>query len=109
MRPVIEYGCQVWVDASKTQLNRLNRIQTRAPARALSVHRCTSRIAMDAELSLAPLHVRRETLLLRYIARIEQRPRHILQHRFRHLLAHPMHKLGVRRVPAFTRYQRLLA
>ena len=71
VRPVLEYACVVWNDASehlKTSL--IDSIQHRVLARAMGVRRATSREALEVETGVEPLELRRRMITARTYQRL---------------------------------------
>ena len=71
VRPVVEYACVIWNDASeylKTAL--IDNIQHRVLARAMGVRRATSREALEVETGVEPLEMRRKMLTARTYAKL---------------------------------------
>ncbi|MEW8088496.1 MAG: reverse transcriptase domain-containing protein, partial [Candidatus Thiodiazotropha endolucinida] len=69
IRSKMDYGCQAYATASKTQLVRLDRIQASALRIATGAYRGTSNFSLEAECNIMPLAYRREELKLKYYAR----------------------------------------
>ena len=81
VRPVMEYGCQVWLGAPPMAREPLERVQHRALVLASSAWQSTPREALEVLLHVQPLEIRWSMLLLRWEARILRMPS-----------THPLHK-----------------
>jgi len=63
VRPIYDYACQVWNDASESSKHSiLDSLQHRLLARAMGVRRGTSALALQVEAGIAPLSERRRFL-----------------------------------------------
>ena len=69
IRSKLDYGCQAYASASKTQLNRLDRIQSAALRIATGAYKSTGNIDVQIECCVPPLALRREEFILKYWAR----------------------------------------
>ena len=71
IRPVLEYGSEIWVP-TKTQSDALERIQLEAARRVLGCFGKASSVAILAELGLQPLRERRLQARVRWYSRLRQ-------------------------------------
>ena len=69
IRSKLDYGCQAYASASKSQLARLDRIQSAALRIVTGAYRSTSITDLQVECCVPPLELRREELILKYWAR----------------------------------------
>ena len=69
IRSKLDYGCQAYMSATPTQLNRLDVIQNTALRIATGAYRSTSSRALEVECNMMPLSLRREEFALKYWAR----------------------------------------
>ncbi|MCU7800042.1 MAG: endonuclease/exonuclease/phosphatase family protein, partial [gamma proteobacterium symbiont of Lucinoma myriamae] len=69
IRSKIDYGCQAYSTASKTQLKRLDKIQAKALRIATGAYKGTSTTSLNVECNIMPLELRREEMQLKYWAR----------------------------------------
>ena len=69
IRSKLDYGCQAYGSASKSQLARLDRIQSAALRIVTGAYRSTSITDLQVECCVPPLELRREELILKYWAR----------------------------------------
>ena len=69
IRSKIDYGCQAYASATKTQLLRLDRIQSAALRIVTGAYKSTANTDVQIECSVQPLSLRREELILKYWAR----------------------------------------
>ncbi|UYV84948.1 hypothetical protein LAZ67_X004078 [Cordylochernes scorpioides] len=69
IRPILEYATPAWINASKTNLSKIDRIQASA-AKIISGLRgsCPNRIA-ELESNLLPLHLRRKICFSKFITK----------------------------------------
>ena len=73
VRPVLEYGAEVWAP-TQTQGKSLERIQHRAACMILGCFNLTAAVALRAELGLEPLAARRHTAKLRWYKCLRNMP-----------------------------------
>jgi hypothetical protein len=66
IRPLLEYGSPVWGNASKTQLDKLERVQSWCLSRILGISRRSDREDVRKYCDLQSLEERREYTLLKY-------------------------------------------
>lgn len=66
LRPVIEYGCSVYTDASKTTLAKLDRTQHKILCKALGVIRLSRKANVNVESNTMPLGIRRLAYVLKF-------------------------------------------
>ena len=69
IRSKIDYGCQAYASAPKTQLLWLDRIQSAALRIVTGAYKSTANTDVQIECSIQPLSLRREELILKYWAR----------------------------------------
>ena len=69
IRSKIEYGCQAYASAPKTQLLKLDRIQSAALRIVTGAYKSTANTDIQIECSVQSLSLRREELMLKYWAR----------------------------------------
>ena len=74
IRSRLDYGCQAFHSGAKIHLNKLDRIQYQALRTALGAHRSTPIEALLAEAGELPLSLRRDSLTLRFWARVRSNP-----------------------------------
>ncbi|UYV83004.1 hypothetical protein LAZ67_22001713 [Cordylochernes scorpioides] len=79
VRPILEYATPAWINASKTNLSKIDRIQASA-AKIISGLRgsCPNHIA-ELESNLLPLHLRRKICFSKFITKILTLQKNILQ------------------------------
>ena len=76
IRPKIDYGCFLYMNAAKTHLTKLDRIQYEAARIMLGVLRTTPTFKLEIEANLMPLNIRRKEILVKYGFRICTIPCH---------------------------------
>ena len=64
VRPVLEYGSEVWGDTCETNLNRLDSIEHMGITAALGVNRLAKRTETNLEAKILPLKIRRKRKLI---------------------------------------------
>lgn len=64
VRPILDYGCSIYADASKTNLAKLDSLQHRILCRALGVSRLSHKTNVNVEANTSPLHIRRYVFIL---------------------------------------------
>lgn len=69
IRSKIDYGCQAYNSASKTQLRRLDVIQAKALKIATGAYKGTPNASLNVECNIMPLGLRREEMQMKYWAR----------------------------------------
>ncbi|UYV75600.1 hypothetical protein LAZ67_13000704 [Cordylochernes scorpioides] len=81
-RPILEYATPAWINASKTNLSKIDRIQASA-AKIISGLRgsCPNRIA-ELESNLLPLHLRRKICFSKFITKKINSPKEHLTGKF---------------------------
>ncbi|UYV79530.1 hypothetical protein LAZ67_17003027 [Cordylochernes scorpioides] len=82
IRPILEYATPAWINASKTNLSKIDRIQASA-AKIISGLRgsCPNRIA-ELESNLLPLHLRRKICFSKFITKKINSPKEHLTGKF---------------------------
>ncbi|UYV61495.1 hypothetical protein LAZ67_1005060 [Cordylochernes scorpioides] len=82
VRPILEYATPAWINASKTNLSKIDRIQASA-AKIISGLRgsCPNRIA-ELESNLLPLHLRRKICFSKFITKKINSPKEHLTGKF---------------------------
>ncbi|UYV61154.1 hypothetical protein LAZ67_1003608 [Cordylochernes scorpioides] len=82
VRPILEYATPAWINASKTNLSKIDRIQASA-AKIISGLRgsCPNRIA-ELESNLLPLHLRRKICFTKFITKKINSPKEHLTGKF---------------------------
>ncbi|UYV60692.1 K02A2.6-like, partial [Cordylochernes scorpioides] len=82
VRPILEYATPAWINASKTNLSKIDRIQASA-AKIISGLRgsCPNRIA-ELESNLLPLHLRRKICFSKFITKKINSPKEHLNGKF---------------------------
>ncbi|MCU7859181.1 MAG: endonuclease/exonuclease/phosphatase family protein, partial [Candidatus Thiodiazotropha sp. (ex Lucinoma kastoroae)] len=73
VRPVLEYASEIWGDASKTNLAKLNSIQHKALTSCLGVNRLAHKKDVNYEACVLPLQLRRDKRILSTSIRLENR------------------------------------
>lgn len=71
MRATIDYGCIVYGAAAKTSLEKVDRLQYRAPRVCIRAIKSTPINAVLIEAGETPLHFRREKLALAYWVKLK--------------------------------------
>ncbi|GFT71090.1 RNase H domain-containing protein [Nephila pilipes] len=71
IRPVLEYGYQIYQVASQTNLNRLERVQLKAARIITGLRSCCPKAIVLFEADLQPLSLRRQTNSTKYIAKLK--------------------------------------
>ncbi|GBM67093.1 hypothetical protein AVEN_67596-1 [Araneus ventricosus] len=69
IRPVLEYGCQVYQVASQTNLNKLERVQLSSGRIITDLRSCCQKAIVLYEADLQPLSMRIRTNSVKYIAK----------------------------------------
>ena len=77
IRSKLDYGSSLYMDASKTNLRRLDSIQYKALCLVLGAVKGTSLAAILAETGETSLNIRRQTLHLKYLFKIKSNPLNI--------------------------------
>jgi hypothetical protein len=70
VRPVIEYGSEIWGDSSKTNLQKLNSIEQKSLTTAMGVNRLAKSSQVNMESATTPLFLRRKRKLINTFKRI---------------------------------------
>ena len=65
IRPILDYGCAIYGDASKTTLGKLDSIQHKILCKALGVIRLSSKTFVNVETNTMPLQIRRTAFTLK--------------------------------------------
>ncbi|GBO23184.1 hypothetical protein AVEN_186304-1 [Araneus ventricosus] len=71
IRPVLEYGCQVYQLSSQTNLNKLERVQLSAARIITGLRSCCPKAIVLYEADLQPLSMRIRTNSAKYIAKLQ--------------------------------------
>ena len=66
VRPIFDYGCSAYADASISQLAKLDILQHRTLCKALGVMRLSHRASVNIEAHTVPLHIGRKAYILKY-------------------------------------------
>ena len=91
IRPILEYGCEIWYPGSQIKL--LESVQMKFLRRALGIKEQTSNLAVYGETGRFPLQLRQMELQLRYWCRLAtMEPENPLPHVYNELLK--LHRCG---------------
>ena len=71
VRPRMEYGVEVW-EPSKKEAKKMEQLLTKGGRMILGVGKCTAGIVVRGELGWITMEARRDTLLLRFVGKLER-------------------------------------
>ena len=77
IRSVMDYGSIFYMSASKTNIDKLNKIQNICLRTALGARKTSPILSLEAESNVAPLHIHRTNILIKYYFRICELPRNL--------------------------------
>ena len=75
IRSIMDYGSIFYMSASKTNLDKLNKIQNICLRTAIGARKTSPIISLEVESNISPLHFQRVSLLAKYYFRLCELPR----------------------------------